>query len=100
MLFLALVHYWHSQGVPVRTLGPLGPTPFYHFSPNHTEVHHSALMPGLIKKSTVYVSNKHQPETEFTPGRTSDRAPCSARTWEDRLLRARQHKNCLSALQC
>ena len=37
VLVLPLVHYWHSQGVPLRTLGPLGSAPFYPFSPNHTE---------------------------------------------------------------
>ena len=37
MLFLPLVHAWHSWGVPIRTLGPPGSAAFYPFSPNHTE---------------------------------------------------------------
>ena len=53
MLFLPLVHYWHSQGVPVRTLGPLGSAPFYHFSPNHTEVRATISSSWLIIKATV-----------------------------------------------
>ena len=38
MLVLPYVHYLHAQGALSATIGPHGSMPFYHFSPNHTEV--------------------------------------------------------------
>ena len=38
MLYSPYVHYLHSLGKLVGTIGPRGSAPFFFYSPNHTEV--------------------------------------------------------------